>query len=281
MQASSGGRDMAAPDAMAGGETNEMSVRKPGPPLPQQIYLAEAQARYQAALDADIGLVERLTWFWSNHFCVSADKGLVRSLCGAYEREAIRPHVLGTLRRHADRGRDASGDAHLSRQCALVRSRLHRRPTPAQGAQREPRARDHGIAYARRTHRLHAGRRHQFRQGDHRLERLPAAPVSRTRRRILVQRAHARAGRADGARQELRRRRLRARPRRAGNAGASSGHGEAHRHQARPAFRRRRAAGRSRRAPRQTLPRHRRRSDAGDAGAGHGAGAHGRRRAQN
>ena len=94
MQASGGG-DMAAPDTMAGGETNEMSVHKPGPPLPQQIYLAEARARYQAALDADIGLVERLTWFWSNHFCVSADKGLVRSLCGAYEREAIRPHVLG------------------------------------------------------------------------------------------------------------------------------------------------------------------------------------------
>ncbi|HEV2628736.1 MAG TPA: DUF1800 domain-containing protein [Pseudolabrys sp.] len=92
MQASA---DMAAPNTMAGGDTNEMSVRKPGPPLPQKIYLSEAQAHYQAALDADVGLVERLTWFWSNHFCVSADKGLVRSLCGAYEREAIRPHVLG------------------------------------------------------------------------------------------------------------------------------------------------------------------------------------------
>src|SRR5205814_7372720 len=32
---------------------------------------------------------------WSNHFCVSADKGPVRALCGAYEREAIRLHVLG------------------------------------------------------------------------------------------------------------------------------------------------------------------------------------------
>jgi uncharacterized protein (DUF1800 family) len=81
---------------MAGAESNEISVRKPGPPLPQRIYLNEAHAHYQAALDADLGLVERLTWFWSNHFCVSADKsGLVRSLCGAYEREAIRPHVLG------------------------------------------------------------------------------------------------------------------------------------------------------------------------------------------
>jgi uncharacterized protein (DUF1800 family) len=64
-------------------------------PLPQQIYLAEAKARYDAALSADVGLVERLVWFWSNHFCISADKGPTRPLCGAYEREAIRPHVLG------------------------------------------------------------------------------------------------------------------------------------------------------------------------------------------
>jgi uncharacterized protein (DUF1800 family) len=64
-------------------------------PLPQQIYLAEAKARYDAALNADIGLIERLVWFWSNHFCISADKGPTRPLCGAYEREAIRPHVLG------------------------------------------------------------------------------------------------------------------------------------------------------------------------------------------
>jgi len=90
-----GGETMTAGD-MAEPGSNEMSVRKPGPPLPQRLYLNEAQAHYQAALDADIGLVERLVWFWSNHFCVSADKnGLVRSLCGAYEREAIRPHVLG------------------------------------------------------------------------------------------------------------------------------------------------------------------------------------------
>jgi uncharacterized protein (DUF1800 family) len=87
--------DMAGPTMMAAGESNEMPVRKAGPPLPQKIYLNESQAHYQAALDADVGLVERLVWFWSNHFCVSADKGLVRSLCGAYEREAIRPHVLG------------------------------------------------------------------------------------------------------------------------------------------------------------------------------------------
>ena len=70
-------------------------VRNPGPGVPQQIYLAEAKARIHAALGAEIGFLERLVWFWSNHFCVSADKGNVRQICGAYEREVIRANVLG------------------------------------------------------------------------------------------------------------------------------------------------------------------------------------------
>src|SRR5438105_2580919 len=67
----------------------------PSPNAPQQIYLDEAKARIDAALGAEIGFAERLVWFWSNHFCVSADKGGVRPICGAYEREAIRRHVVG------------------------------------------------------------------------------------------------------------------------------------------------------------------------------------------
>ena len=59
----------------------------------RQIYLDEAKLRTEAALAANIGFTERLVWFWSNHFCISADK--IRSMSGAYEREAIRPHVLG------------------------------------------------------------------------------------------------------------------------------------------------------------------------------------------
>ena len=62
---------------------------------PQELYLTEAKARLDAALAADLGFSERLVWFWSNHFCVSADKGQVRPIAGAFEREAIRAHVLG------------------------------------------------------------------------------------------------------------------------------------------------------------------------------------------
>ena len=61
-----------------------------------EIYNAEALARLQTAGAAQVGYVERLVAFWSNHFCVSALKGgNVRILAGAFEREAIRPYVLG------------------------------------------------------------------------------------------------------------------------------------------------------------------------------------------
>ncbi len=58
-----------------------------------QLVRNEARVRIEAAVTAQIGFVERLVWFWSNHFCVSTDK--ITSMAGAYEREAIRPHVLG------------------------------------------------------------------------------------------------------------------------------------------------------------------------------------------
>jgi uncharacterized protein (DUF1800 family) len=65
-------------------------------PIARQIYLDEAQARIDAALEARTGLIERLVWFWSNHFCISATmKGVLPAIAGSFEREAIRPHVLG------------------------------------------------------------------------------------------------------------------------------------------------------------------------------------------
>ena len=66
----------------------------PAQPTPPQANVnREIMARINAAVNPEIGFVERLVWFWSNHFCVSAD--VVLNMAGAYEREAIRAHVLG------------------------------------------------------------------------------------------------------------------------------------------------------------------------------------------
>jgi uncharacterized protein (DUF1800 family) len=79
-------------------ETMQPSAPKP-PPQPniiQKTFRAEALARMQRAVMADCGFTERLVVFWSNHFCISANKGgLARMWAGSFEREAIRPHVLG------------------------------------------------------------------------------------------------------------------------------------------------------------------------------------------
>jgi uncharacterized protein (DUF1800 family) len=79
--------------AQGAGEMAAKIAAEAVPDPGRQIYLEEARIRISASLGAEIGFVERLVWFWSNHFCVSADK--IRSMSGAYEREAIRPHMLG------------------------------------------------------------------------------------------------------------------------------------------------------------------------------------------
>lgn len=69
--------------------------RTPGR-VAREAFLDEATARLRVALSTDAPMVERLVMFWSNHFCVSAAKGpVMRAIAGAFEREAIRPHVLG------------------------------------------------------------------------------------------------------------------------------------------------------------------------------------------
>lgn len=58
-------------------------------------YQAGVAARVQSALTTPTPFVERLVHFWSNHFALSVDKIAVTGLAGAFEAEAIRPHVLG------------------------------------------------------------------------------------------------------------------------------------------------------------------------------------------
>ncbi|WCJ65864.1 DUF1800 domain-containing protein [Agrobacterium tumefaciens] len=69
------------------------------PYLPQQILLAEVDARFNGTVRQPlIGFGERLAMFWANHFSVAIGKGGdVHMLAGAFEREAIRPHIFGNF----------------------------------------------------------------------------------------------------------------------------------------------------------------------------------------
>jgi uncharacterized protein (DUF1800 family) len=93
-QAASGsGAQTPPPPAMAPGAAQQ----NPSPPLPQRVFLAEVDARFNGTMrEPIIGIGERLAMFWANHFAVAIGKGpAVRILAGAFEREAIRPHVFG------------------------------------------------------------------------------------------------------------------------------------------------------------------------------------------
>ena len=63
----------------------------------RQNFYAEIKARSLYAAQTDAPFHERLTRFWSNHFSVSARNRNTRLFPGAYEREAIRPRILGSF----------------------------------------------------------------------------------------------------------------------------------------------------------------------------------------
>ena len=56
---------------------------------------ADIRARVLTAASTARPFAERLAMFWSNHFSLSTAKGAVQGLVGAFEREAIRPHIAG------------------------------------------------------------------------------------------------------------------------------------------------------------------------------------------
>ena len=135
--------------------------------------------------------------FWFNHFNVFAGKGATRGYLTEYERDAIRPHVLGKFRdllqataespamlfyldnwqsaapttARDDRRRDRRPGRRCPRPCARApahpsrrrRSRRHAAAAepPAARHQRELRPRADGAAHARRRRRLHAEGRHE------------------------------------------------------------------------------------------------------------------------
>ncbi len=64
----------------------------------ERLAKANAPAEMKAGIDvmtaSETPFRERLVQFWSNHFTVSGEEPKLLPLAGAYEREAIRPHVF-------------------------------------------------------------------------------------------------------------------------------------------------------------------------------------------
>jgi uncharacterized protein (DUF1800 family) len=58
----------------------------------------EIDARVDKQMRADIGFVERLVIFWSNHYSMTVNKAdAIRGMMGQLERDVIRKHVLGNF----------------------------------------------------------------------------------------------------------------------------------------------------------------------------------------
>ena len=75
----------------------EDAVQQRLPQFLRPIYTSEVTARVQHAVATERPFIERLTQFWTNHFAISIDKQFLAGLAGSFEREAIRPHVLGSF----------------------------------------------------------------------------------------------------------------------------------------------------------------------------------------
>jgi uncharacterized protein (DUF1800 family) len=95
-------RQRAGADANAAGP---MQGNSPGGARPNAIATGErlvieelSSAKLLRAVESDRQLEEVLVDFWFNHFNVFASKGRVPMFITTYERDAIRPHVLGRFR---------------------------------------------------------------------------------------------------------------------------------------------------------------------------------------
>jgi uncharacterized protein (DUF1800 family) len=73
-------------------------VRPKPSKLPQEALSELQQAKALRAIYGERQLQEQLTGFWFNHFNVFANKDLDLWLLASYERDAIRPRVLGRFR---------------------------------------------------------------------------------------------------------------------------------------------------------------------------------------
>ena len=102
------------------------------------IVQADVRARMVTATLSAQPFNERLALFWANHFTVSTAKASARGVVGAFEREAIRPHIAGTfdtllkavvhhagMLRYLDNDNSAGPDSAVVRRQARAHVGLH------------------------------------------------------------------------------------------------------------------------------------------------------------
>jgi uncharacterized protein (DUF1800 family) len=87
-------------NAPSGAPQSEMTAMPPSAEVraDRQVLLELSEQKLLRATYGERQLEEVMVDFWFNHFNVFAGKGLTRNYITEYEREAIRPHVLGTFR---------------------------------------------------------------------------------------------------------------------------------------------------------------------------------------
>jgi uncharacterized protein (DUF1800 family) len=124
--------------------------KQPGRAQPGQVL---AQAKIYRAIESDRQLQEVLVDFWYNHFNVDAGKGADRYLVTDYERNAIRPHVLGKFR---DLLEATANSAAMMFYLDNWQSSVER-PAPRIAAVKNAKQAEHGLNenYARELMELH------------------------------------------------------------------------------------------------------------------------------
>lgn len=93
--------DKAQREARAAGDNGQPKLSPEAQALrqgAQSVLQNLMQARVVRAVDSERQLNEVLVDFWFNHFNVYAQKGAVNEYLNSYERDAIRPYVLGNFR---------------------------------------------------------------------------------------------------------------------------------------------------------------------------------------
>ena len=225
---------------MAPAEAMQPNAPKP-PPQPlniiQKTFRAEALARLQRARHRRLRFRRAAGGVLVQPFLHLRQQRRAGADVGRLVRTRGDPAACARpLRRHAEGGRAASGDAVLSRQPAIARPGLPRRTKPQPRPERKSRARNHGAAYARRRRRLFPGRRDLAGADHYRLDLCRTARTARHARHLRVQRQRASAWPAAAARQDLRGQWRRAGRSGAGRYRAASLHREIHRRPNSPAI---------------------------------------------